>query len=48
MTKFRVFYTDGATLDVDAETPAQARTIAIKRQDGLISKIKVVRERADA
>lgn len=46
MTQFRLHYTDGTTLDVDAETPAQAREVAKERRTGIISKIKVLKEPA--
>lgn len=46
MTTFRLFYTDGTTHDVDAEDPAQARKIAKDRHEGIIKKIKVVKESA--
>lgn len=46
MTQFRIHYTDGTTLDVDAVDPAQARKIAKDRHEGIIKKIKVVKELA--
>lgn len=44
MTAFRLHYSDGTTLDVDAENPAQAREIAKERRTGIVTKIKVVKE----
>lgn len=46
--KFRLHYTDGSTLDVDADTPDQARKIAKDQREGVIKKIKVVKEKANA
>lgn len=46
MTVFRLHYTDGTTLDVDAENPAQAREIAKDRHKGIVAKVKVVKEKA--
>ena len=43
---FRLHYTDGTTLDVEAETPDQARKIAKESRGGAISKVKVVKEPA--
>lgn len=48
MTAFRIHFTDGSTLDVDAETPDQARKKAKEVRDTLIKKVKVVKEQADA
>lgn len=48
MSVFRLHYSDGTTLDVGAENPTQAREIAKERRTGVITKIKVVKERADA
>lgn len=48
MTQFRLHYTDGTTLDVDAEAPVQAREIAKGHRAGIIKKIKIVKEQADA
>jgi len=45
---FRLHYTDGTTLDVDAENPTQARDIAKGRRDGIVTKVKVVKEKMDA
>lgn len=44
MTQFRLHYTDGSTLDIDAETPKQAREIADQRRSGKITKVKVLKE----
>lgn len=41
---FRLHYSDGTTLDVDAENPTQAREIAKERRTGVVTKVKVVRE----
>ena len=48
MSVFRLHYTDGTTLDVDAENPTQAREIAKERRTGVITKVKVVKEKVDA
>jgi hypothetical protein len=48
MTAFRLHYTDGTTLDVDAENPVHAREIAKERRSGIVTKVKVVKEKADA
>lgn len=47
MIKFRVHYTDHTTLDVDAETPDKARKLAATIRTGIVTKIKVVKEKAD-
>lgn len=44
MTPFRIHYSDNTTLDLDAETPAEARKIASARRNGVITKIKVLKE----
>lgn len=44
MTTFRLHYDDGSSLDVEAETPDQARSIAKSRRGGAVKKIKIVRE----
>ena len=44
MSTFRLHYTDGTTLDVDAPDPAAARKKAAEIRDGFIKKIKVVKE----
>ncbi len=41
---FRVHFEDGTKLDVDAETAQEASKKALKRHDGIIRKVKVVRE----
>lgn len=46
MTQFRLHYSDGTTLDIDAETPAKAREIAKERRTGVITKVKVLKESA--
>lgn len=46
MSIFRLHYTDGTTLDVDAENPVQAREVAKERRTGVITKIKVLKETA--
>lgn len=46
--KFRLHYTDGSTLDVDADTPDQARKIAKGQREGTVKKVKIVKEKADA
>jgi len=43
MTLFRVHYADGTAIDVEAETPAEARGIAGKRRAGIVTKVKVVK-----
>ena len=48
MSVFRLHYSDGTTLDVDAESPTQAREIAKERRTGVVTKVKVVKEKADA
>jgi len=45
---FRVHFADGSTLDVDAENPTVARKQATALRPVIISKVKVVKERADA
>lgn len=47
MITFRLHYTDGTTLDVDAENPTQARAIAKERRTAIVKKIKVVKEKGD-
>lgn len=47
MSVFRLHYTDGTTLDVDAENPTQAREIAKERRTGVVTKVKVVKESVD-
>lgn len=42
---FRLHYADGTTLDIDADTPTQAREISKTRRDGIITKVKVAREK---
>lgn len=44
---FRLHYTDGTTLDIDADTPDAARKKAAAIRDGIVKKIKVVKERVD-
>lgn len=46
MAIFRLHYSDGTTLDVDAENPTQAREIAKERRTGVITKVKRVKESA--
>ena len=43
---FRVHFTDGSTIDVNAGSAAAARDIARSRRGdtGIVSKVKVVRE----
>jgi len=41
---FRVHFEDGTKLDVDAETAQDAAKKAQARHDGIIRKVKVVRE----
>jgi hypothetical protein len=43
MSTFRLHYSDGTTLDVDAETPAKAREIAKERRTGTVTKVKVLK-----
>ena len=44
MTTFRVHFSDGDVLDVDATTPATARDIARTRKGGgIVSKVKVLK-----
>lgn len=47
MPVFRVHYADGVSFDIEAETPAQAREVAKVEHQGIIKKIKVVKEQAD-
>jgi len=49
-TLFRVHTTDGKHVDVTADNPTIARSIAQKRlpDKAIITKVKVVKERADA
>jgi len=45
MITFRVHLSDGAKVDVTAETPKQAGDIAVRRHPGTsVSKIKTVRD----
>lgn len=45
MTPFRIFFTDGDTIDVTANTPTQARDDARKRKGGgIVSKVKRIRQ----
>lgn len=46
MSVFRLHYSDGTTLDVDAENPTQAREIAKERRTGVVTKVKVLKESA--
>lgn len=48
MPVFRLHFLDGTTLDVDAESPTQAREIAKVRRTGVVTKVKVVKEKVDA
>ena len=43
---FRVHFSDGTKLVVDAPNPTAARKIAEKRRDGIVTKIKLVKEAA--
>ena len=44
MTTFRVHFTDGDVLDVDAATPNSARDVARERKGGgIITKVKVLK-----
>lgn len=47
MTLFRVHYTDGSTTDVEAERPDNARLKALEDRKGIITKVKVVKEKAN-
>lgn len=47
-TAFRVHYRDGASVDVTAISPAAARDAARVRREGVIAKVKVIREKDDA
>ncbi|HEX7072940.1 MAG TPA: hypothetical protein VF226_02785 [Hyphomicrobiaceae bacterium] len=44
LTTFRVFYSDGSTVDVAAANPYDARAAARKQRDGQIKKVKRVKE----
>lgn len=46
MSVFRLHYSDGTTLDVDAENPTHARKIAKDRRTGVVTKVKRVKEHA--
>jgi hypothetical protein len=48
MTLFRVHYADGFTTDVDADRPDNARLKALEERKGIITKVKVVKEKAEA
>lgn len=41
---FRVHFSDGTKLDVQAASPAEAGAAAKRQHDGVISKIKQVKE----
>lgn len=43
---FKVHYADGTKVVVDAQNPTAARKIAEKRHDGIVTKIKLVKEAA--
>lgn len=45
MTTFRVFYSDGTTFDVDADSPDAAREKARGKRKGKITKVKVVKDK---
>ena len=47
MTLFRVHYNDGSTMDVDADRPDNARLKALEERKGIITKVKVVKEKVD-
>ena len=46
MLIFRLHYSDGTTLDLEAENPTQAREIAKDRRTGVVTKAKRVKETA--
>jgi hypothetical protein len=48
MTKFRVHYESGETIDLDAKDATDARERAKKRQPGIVTKVKVLKEKASA
>lgn len=41
---YRVHFADGTKVDVEADTPAQARAVAVARHQGVVTKIKIVKE----
>lgn len=43
---FRVHFADGDKLDIDAKTPAEAAASAKTARNGVITKIKLVKEAA--
>jgi hypothetical protein len=49
VTRFRVHFLDGDVVDVTAGSPTAARDIARERKGGgIVSKVKVVREKSNA
>lgn len=44
MFAFRVFFEDGSTFDCLAKHPDDAREIAKSRRDGIITKVKRLKE----
>lgn len=44
MTKFRVHYETGETIDLDAENATEARERAKRKQPGIVAKVKVLKE----
>lgn len=46
MPDFRVHFEDETKLDVSAANATEARKLAEKRHDGIIRKIKIVRDQA--
>lgn len=46
MTKFRVHYETGETIDLDAKDAVEARQNANKQQEGIVTKVKVLKEKA--
>lgn len=46
-TKFKVHYTDGTKIVVEAENPVQARKEALTQKSGHVSKIKILRDSSE-
>jgi uncharacterized membrane protein len=47
MTTFRIHFKDRTTIDVDAENPDRACDIAKERRQGIVKKVKVLKESAN-
>ncbi|CDZ43064.1 Hypothetical protein NGAL_HAMBI1146_58370 [Neorhizobium galegae bv. officinalis] len=45
---FRVHFEDGTKLNVPADDSSDARRIAKRKYDGIVTRVKIVREKEDA